>query len=281
MSNAKGYLILVRRDVAMVVFVAAIFILAVVYSVFSATTIGDNINTGGTLTASGASTLAAATFSGTVQASSTLQATGNTTLYGSTTIGVASSSPTVDFNVLGAAYITNGLGVGFATSGASGGVVGSGQLHVKGLAAFDNRVGVSGTSSPVVDLGVDGSAYVTGGLGVGFATTGAGAFQTTGAASVGGSLGVGTTSPYQSVGVQSGDVALASTATTTLSLESTTATVSGCIELKGGGADVSGAKWIRIYVGGTGATNTIAALPPAVIGAGGAGYLIVEPGRCQ
>lgn len=44
MSTVKAYLIS-RRDVAMVGFVAAIFILAVVYSVFSATTIGDNVNT--------------------------------------------------------------------------------------------------------------------------------------------------------------------------------------------------------------------------------------------
>lgn len=186
-----------NRDVAMIVFIAAIFVLAVVYSVFSATTLGSNIETTGTLTVD-----STALVKGALRATSTLEATGNAILYASTTIGTASSSPAVDFNVVGAAYITNGLGVGFATSGASGGIVGSGQLHVKGLAAFDNRVGISGTTSPVVDLGVDGDTFITGGLGVGYATTAGGNLLVTELARFDSRVGIsGTTSPVADLGV--------------------------------------------------------------------------------
>ena len=95
----------------MIVCIAAIFVLAVVYSVFSATTIGDNVSTGGTLTASGASSLTTATFSGRVNASSTMQVTGVSHFYDSLSVGFgnASITPTTTFNVTGSGYFTAGL----------------------------------------------------------------------------------------------------------------------------------------------------------------------------
>ena len=149
-----------HRDAVMVLGIAAIFVLAVTYSVFS-TTISSNINTDGTLTVSDKSSL-----SGGVYASSTLQGSGNSYLYGSTTLGTASSSPTTDLNVFGALYVTNGLGVGFATTGNTGvGAGGAGNLHVLGLGVFENRLGVNGSTSPSTALGVGGSALIGTGVG--------------------------------------------------------------------------------------------------------------------
>lgn len=221
MSTGKGY-ILSQRDAVMAVFVALIFILAVVYSVFSDTTISSNINTGGTLTVSGVSTLSAATY-----ASSTLQATGDGLFYDQLSAGASTNSPTTTFNVTGSGYFTAGLGVGNATTG-------TGALNITGFGVIGGRLGVVGSSTPHQELGVEG------------------------------------------------DVAFNSNATTTLSIESTGSNVGTCIELKGGRTQ-AGLNWVRIYVGGTGATNSPAAGTgaPAVIQAGGIGYLIVEPGRCQ
>ena len=428
----------------MVLGIAAIFVLAVTYSVFS-TTISSNINTDGTLTVSDKSSL-----SGGVYASSTLQGSGNSYLYGSTTLGTASSSPTTDLNVFGALYVTNGLGVGFATTGNTGvGAGGAGNLHVLGLGVFENRlgvngstspstalgvggsaligtgvgstltlnagtiyqpvratttiqnvegawaiststsgvpffvvngmngyiglststpvlglsvatstyihgglgvgyattsigdfrntgftlhggrVGINGSTSPTVELGVIGSAYIDTGLGVGYATTGSGHVKTTGLAVIGGRVGVnasssptaelgvdgsamistglgvgyatsgsgdirstgftqlggrlavnGTSSPYQEVSAV-GDAALVTNATTTASLDTTSTTQSGCIELR----EANGPKWVRIYVSEGGATSTNAFQlfgTNLTSGAGGAqSLLMVELGRCQ
>ena len=95
MSTAKAYLI-ARRDVAMVIFIAAIFILAVVYSVLSATTISTNISTTGTLTVDDNSTLKGAAY-----ASSTFQVTGASIYYGNLAIGDATSSIGTAFSVHG------------------------------------------------------------------------------------------------------------------------------------------------------------------------------------
>lgn len=226
MGNTKGCFVLSQNSL-MVAFVAVIFVLAVVYSVFSATTVSTNITTDGTLRVTGAATITGvSTLTGAVYASSTLQATGDGLFYGNLSAGASTNTPTTTLNVTGSGYFTGGLGVGFATTGA-------GQIHVTGLGVFRNRLGVTGT-----------------------------------------------TSPYQELGV-TGDAALSSAATTTISTESTGSTVGSCLELKGGGVR-GGTSWVRIYVGGSGATNSPASgIPAAVIQTGGAGLLVIEAGRCQ
>lgn len=219
----------------MVVFVAAIFVLAVVYSVFSSTIVGTNINTEGTLTVSGASRFndniyassniyATSTLQASgdifgyanIYASSTVQATGNILAYASLGVG-GTSSPTVGFGVVGSGFVSSGFGVGEATS--SG-------FKVRGLAGFRDRVGVNASSSPYQELGV------------------------------------------------TGDVAAASSATTTLSLEST-GNAGGCIELKTSAArGTGGIGWIRIYAG-SGIGTTTMSVPAAGFG------LVIEEGRCQ
>lgn len=134
-----------QRDVAMIGFVAAIFLFAIVYSVFSSTTIGDSISTGGTLGVTGVST-----FTGAVYASSTLQSTGDALFYGNLSAGASTNTPTTVLNITGSGYITSGLGVGYATTG-------SGNLLVNSLGVVKGRFGVSGTSSPYVELGVSGN----------------------------------------------------------------------------------------------------------------------------
>jgi hypothetical protein len=63
-------------------------------------------------------------------------------------------------------------------------------------ASFSGNVGV-GTSSPSTTVGIVGSQYLTGGLGIGVVNTVAGTLQTSGNVSVGGSLNVGPTSSSQ------------------------------------------------------------------------------------
>ena len=277
------------RDVLTVMFIALIFVFAIGYTVFSATTISTNISTDGTLSVSGASTVAGLTASGALYASSTLQATGDGIFYDQLSAGASTNSPTTTFNVTGSGYFTGGLGIGFATTGA-------GQLHVTGAsvfesdATFNGRVvgtnsGVSSfagtlgvaSTTPTTTVGVVGSGYFTGGIGVGFATTGAGQIHNTGLTVHESRLGAnGTTSPYQSFGV-SGSGAFADSGTSTISAESTANTSGGCIELKSSGSAVD-TRWIRIYVGSTGATTTATG---AVIQANARGLLIVEEGSCQ
>ncbi|MEK9148108.1 MAG: hypothetical protein AAB650_01590 [Patescibacteria group bacterium] len=255
-----------HRDAAMVIFVAAIFILAVVYSVFS-TTIGESVNTGGTLTVSGASTL-----TGAINASSTLQVTGDGLFYDQLSAGASTNTPTTTFNVTGSGYFTGGLGVGYATTG-------TGNLLVSNLGVFQHRLGVASTS-PVRSFEVGGSGLFSDGLGVGYATTSG--FRVAGTGLFDNRVGVtATTAPYQELGV-GGDIAASSNATTTVSAESTGTEIGSCIELKGGRAQGE-MRWIRIYVGGSGATNTTAAgtIPSAVIQAGGVGLLVIQEGRCQ
>lgn len=248
----------------MVIFVAAIFILAVVYSVFSATTISSSaISTDGTLSVTGISTL-----TGAVYASSTLQATGDGLFYDQLSAGASTNTPTTTFNVTGSGYFTAGLGVGYATTG-------SGNLLVNNLAVINGRLGVSGTSSPALEFGVTGSGLFSGGLGVGYATTSG--LKVVGLGVFNNRLGVnGTSSPYQEFGV-SGDAALSSAATTTISAESTSATQGGCIELEQpSSADEQAGTpgtWIRIYPGRGSLVN--ASSTNSSIG------LVIERGRCQ
>lgn len=87
----------------------------------ASTTINSNVNTGGTLTVSGASTL-----TGAVWATSTLQATGAATFYNdllvdtntfyvdstNNRVGIGSTTPAIEMSVAGDGYLTGGLGLG-------------------------------------------------------------------------------------------------------------------------------------------------------------------------
>lgn len=261
MSRAHSYL-LTHRDVAMVLAIAAIFIFAVVYSVLSATTIGSNIDTDGTLRVGGAA-----------NASSTLQAAGTSLFYGTLSAGASTNSPVTTFNVTGSGYFTAGLGVGYATTG-------SGNLLVNDLAVIRGRLGVNASTSPAVEFGVTGSGLISTGLGVGYATTGSGHIRTSGLTVLGSRLGVNaSTSPYYELGL-TGSAALGSGATTTVSLESTAASTGGCLEFRSGVAGES-TRFVRIYVGGHGATTSDGIGPSVVLGSGGRGLLVIEEGRCQ
>lgn len=155
MSIAKAYLVS-RRDVAMVFFVAAIFVLAVVYSVFSATTIGDNISTGGTLTVDSTATLKAA-----VYASSTLQVDGASVHYGNVAIGDATSSIGVAFTVHGNSVFAGGAVFNVMPSmpffQATSTTATSTLAY--GLTTGAGGLGV-GTTSPAATLGVAGNAII-------------------------------------------------------------------------------------------------------------------------
>jgi hypothetical protein len=193
-----------ERDTVLILCVAAIFVLAIVYSVYSATTIDSNVNTGGYVQA------------GDVYASTTVQATGNGIFYASLSAGASTNTPTTTFNVTGSGYLTGGLGVGFATTGA-------GQIHNTGLTVHESRLGVNGT-----------------------------------------------TSPYQAFGV-SGGAAFSNNGTTTISAEPSNAGTAGCVELKS--TDSNGPFWVRIYAGrGRTATSTTGVIANAAV--------IIEPGRC-
>lgn len=153
------------RVLAPSVFGAAASVLLVAVVTWAATTINDNVNTGGTLTVSGAATLSssaavtgAATFASTVNASSTLQVDGRSLFYGVLSAGAATNSPTTTFNVTGSGYFTGGLGVGYATTGA-------GTLLVKDLIVSQGRVGVNATTSPYQEFGVTGDGVFGGAIG--------------------------------------------------------------------------------------------------------------------
>jgi len=123
---------LFKKDAAILFASVAASFLFVVLITFASTTISTNVNTGGTLTVSGASTL-----TGAVWASSTLQATGVSTLYNdlvvdtstlvvdstNNRVGVGTTSPAAFFSVGGNAgtntghlYLTGALTVGATTS---------------------------------------------------------------------------------------------------------------------------------------------------------------------
>lgn len=110
-----------KNGAAAIFFSAAVSFLFVAIITSAATTINTNVNTGGTLTVSGESTL-----TGAVWASSTLQATGATTLYNNLTVdtstfhvdssnnrvGIGSTTPSIELSVAGDGYLTGGLGLG-------------------------------------------------------------------------------------------------------------------------------------------------------------------------
>lgn len=117
----KSKLKFLKRDAAILVFSVSASFLLVALITTAATTINQNVNTGGTLTVSGASTL-----TGAVWASSTLQATGVTTFYNNLTVdtstfhvdssnnrvGIGSTTPSIELSVAGDGYFTGGIGLG-------------------------------------------------------------------------------------------------------------------------------------------------------------------------
>lgn len=269
MSIATAYLVS-RRDVAMVFFVAAIFVLAVVYSVFSATTIGDNISTGGTLTVDGISTLKSA-----VYASTTLQVTGATIHYGNVAIGDATSSLGNAFSVHGNSSFAGGVTFNQAvvlpylqaTTTTASSIVGNlglasttpgGQLAVEGNLVFS-----------------DGHAYFLGPVNINTinaTTTSATSTIAYGltTATGGGGFGVGTATPAATLGVI-GNAYVADTATTTITVQSTSATQGGCIELE---APALAGGWVRLYAGS-------GLLATSSSGAASSPGLVFEAGRCR
>ncbi len=261
----------------MIVFVAAIFILAVVYSVFSASTLS------GTQLGVGTSTPGAALSvrGGLLVAGGDVQILGGPLNVGfilatSTTassfvgsVGVGTTSPGATLSVRGGLLVAGGdaqilggpLNVGFilATSTTA--------------SSFVGNVGV-GTTTPGATLSVRGEALIDGRLTTNFLT----ATSTTATSSIaygltvvtsGGTFGIGTTTPglNAEVGIV-GDIYQSSGGTTTETRFSTSATQGGCIEL-----EAPDGTWLRVYAGrGSQATTSTGA-----IGLG----LVFQEGRCQ
>lgn len=239
----KNFL-LSKREYVAVTLGGAASVLLVAGMVYSATTISTDVNTGGTLTVSGASTLSSATLSSTLDVtgattltsaalSTTLSVTGASTLTGA--VGIASSTPVVG----------NGLGVqgnvwisGNLSNVAN--VTATGTLAVTGASTLTGRVGIA-SSTPVVanELGVQGNVWISGNLSN---------VSTVVATS---SVGVGTTTP-------AAELSATSAATTTLYLDTSGTNAGSCIEMRQArGATVT---FYRIYIGNAGATTTGAAL---------------------
>ena len=161
--NTRGMAPAVLGALASVLFVAAI--------TWAATTINNNVNTGGTLTVSGASTLTGTTTLGAIYASSTVFVDGDLVNTRNAIFGTASQTPAVTgLNVTGNVYFTGGLGVGIATT--SG-------LAVSGMGTFNSAidvrsgtstitgaaVGFMGSSTPYLEVGIAGDVAVGGALG--------------------------------------------------------------------------------------------------------------------
>lgn len=236
----KTFLLHNTRALAPAVLGAGASVLFIAVLTFAATTINNNVNTGGTLTVSGASTLTGTTtVAGGIYASSTVFVDGIFTNTRNAILGAASGTPAVTgLNVTGNGYLTGGLGIGTATTSAGG-------LQITGMGVFGSSIDVrAGTSTFAGPIGF-----------------------------------VGSTTPYLEVGF-AGDVAVGGAlGTSTLSIESSTGSRGGCIELR----DSSGARWIRMYPG-SGSVYTVADTFVASSSDGkshGVGLLVIEVGRCQ
>lgn len=201
------------------------------------------------------------------------------TVYANSNIGMfGTSSPIIiDGLSLGGSgtnadlFVSGGLGVGNATTTDSGFVVGADVLTV-----FANgTMGMFGTTSPVVidglslggAAGTHADAYVSGGLGVGNATTTDGALEVGNALRVYGSgdvlVGATSTAPGTSgFAVNKTDIMFSSNAdsTTTVTIMNNSTTKGGCIEM----TDSSGVLW-KLFVATDSASTS----------------LYVQPGTCQ
>lgn len=212
MNPIKNYFLSARHDVVIFSLVAATIILAIVYSVFSASTLS------------------------------------------STQLGVGTSTPGAAIAVVG----------GFLVAGGDAQILGplnTTFINATGTtASFINFASTTSLSaSNLISINGGGTSTIANGLTVGTS---------------GGTFGVGTSTPGQEVGIF-GDILQSSGATTTHTVYSTSGTQGGCIELES--PSVAG-EWVRVYVGGFGATNTASS---AVIQADGRALLVVELGRCQ
>lgn len=143
----KDRLSWLRKNTAIIFFSALISFLFVAVITYAATTISTNVNTGGTLTVTGASTL-----TGAVWATSTLQVTGNVTTYGASVLNENSGAN--DFRVES-----------------------DNSTHMLYVDGTNDRVGI-GSSTPIAFFSVGegagtvtGDIYMTGGLTVGSTST--------------------------------------------------------------------------------------------------------------
>lgn len=201
------------------------------------------------------------------------------TVYANGNIGMfGTSSPVViDGLSLGGAagthadlYVSGGLGVGNATTTDNGFTVGADILTVYA----NSNIGMFGTSSPILidGLSLGGAAgthadvYVSGGLGVGNATTTDGGFVVGGdddfVVYPNGNVGIGGTTTIQGFSVKSPDSIFSSDAdaTTTVTITNKSTTKGGCIEL----TDSAGAMFKMFIASDTASTS-----------------LYVQAGTCQ
>ncbi|QQG42924.1 MAG: hypothetical protein HYW15_01800 [Candidatus Giovannonibacteria bacterium] len=226
-------------------------VLMVAGIVYSATTISTNVNTGGTLTVSGASTLtgtvavASSTPSDTamvsvqgnvyiagnlmnvsnITATGTLSVTGASTLTGAittgSTLGVSTSTPFAlvgnSLAVQGSVYLSGAL-VNVSN------VTATGTLAVTGATTLSSTLGVTGLTTL-------GYASSTGGISI---STGANSLMVSGTATTTGSSGQFATQGFIGAGGTStpaAELSATSAATTTLYLDTSGTKKGSCIEL--------------------------------------------------
>ncbi len=160
-------------------------VLAVGGSVF-ATTVGNSVTVSGSLTLNGNGTFGDAStdinlFTGTLQASTTALFTGAVTTYGNVTLGDAAgdtftvTGTSITYSTAGTTTIpsTSAVAWAYATSSA--------DIPLLRLDTSNTRIGIS-TTTPGATLAIGGAGniYALGGLGVGLATTTAGAIENSG-----------------------------------------------------------------------------------------------------
>lgn len=222
----------------------------VALTTYSATTISTNVNTGGTLTVTGLSTLGYASTTG-------VSLTGN--------------------------LMVNGFAT---TTGSNGNMATNGTLTVTGLStlagflttASSTAVGMFSVSGPLnasSTMAVTGISYFYGNINVnGVATTTAtnGNFASAGTITASSTIGVATTTPAT-------EISASSNATTTVYLSSTAAGKGGCLEL----LSATGTPW-RMYIGAsdyaTSSTGNGGTLRSST-GANAVVYALWEQGACK
>ncbi|OGF64175.1 hypothetical protein A2661_00315 [Candidatus Giovannonibacteria bacterium RIFCSPHIGHO2_01_FULL_45_24] len=245
-------------------------VLMVAGIVYSATTISTNVNTGGTLTVSGASTLtgavavASSTPSDTamisvqgnvyiagnlmnvsnITATGTLSVTGASTLTGAittgSTLGVSTSTPFAlvgnSLAVQGSAYISGAL-VNVSN------ITATGTLAVTGATTLSSTLGVTGLTT----LGFASSSGIS-------ISTGANSLMVSGTATTTGSSGQFATQGFIGAGGTStpaAELSATSAATTTLYLDTSGTKKGSCIEL----VRSTDGTVFRLYVGTTTLNN--------------------------
>ena len=187
---------------------------------FTTLAITGNGYLSGTLTAAGLATLTnststQATIGNIYLSSNTISATNDSglALYDNASngiviadggnVGIGDATPTYLLDVAGNGRFTSYVDASYfvatsttasstfnrISSGTGDLIIGAASENDILLNPYGGSVGI-GTSSPTVTFSVNGNGYVTGGLGIGIATTTAGALQTSGDAHIGGDLTV-------------------------------------------------------------------------------------------